>query len=148
FDDSHPWPRRRVRYGGAPSPHPPLPAPLPHGAPMGGLSPPPGLVLFAVGVVIPLIFRGAVGGQRGAYATGVLVLILSAAVAATLALWRERRWALAGYTGAVCVVFAYTLGDNCLERPDGVIIGAVFTLLLMAASGLSRSLRSVEMRVP
>src|SRR4051812_43707431 len=106
------------------------------------------LALFAVDVVITLIFRADVNAQSGAYATGVLVLILSAAVATTLALWRERRWWLASYTGLLCVVFAYTLGDNCLERPDGLIIGAVFTLLLMLASGLSRSLRSVEMRVP
>jgi hypothetical protein len=112
------------------------------------LSRPLVLVLFAVDVMITLIFQADVEAQSGAYATGVLVLILSAAVAATLALWRERRWARAGYTGALCAVFGFTLVDNCLERPDGLIIGTVFTLLLMAASSLSRSLRSVEMRVP
>jgi hypothetical protein len=112
------------------------------------LSRPLVLALFTVDVVITLIFGADVEAQSGAYATGVLVLILSAAVAVTLALWRERRWWLASYTGMLCVVFAYTLGDNCLERPDGLIIGAAFTFLLMMASGLSRSLRSVEMRVP
>ena len=86
------------------------------------------LVLFAVDVVITLIFHADVEAQSGAYATGVLVLILSAAVAATLALWRERRRMLAAYTGVLCLMFAYTLADNCLERPDGLIIGAVFTL--------------------
>ena len=45
-------------------------------------------------------------------------------------------------------MFAYTLADNCLERPDGLIIGSIFTLLLMLACGLSRSLRSVELRIP
>ena len=87
------------------------------------LSRPLVLVLFAVDVVITLIFRADVEAQSGAYATGVLVLILSAAFAATLALWRERRWVLAAYTGVLCLVFAYTLADNCLERPDGLIIG-------------------------
>ena len=106
------------------------------------------LVLFAVDVVITLIFHADVEAQSGAYATGVLVLILSAAVAATLALWRERRWGLALYSGIVCLVFTYTLADNCLGRPDGLIIGSVFTLLLMLASGISRSLRSVEFRIP
>jgi hypothetical protein len=48
----------------------------------------------------------------------------------------------------ICIVFTFTLADNCLERPDGLIIGSIFTLLLMLASGLSRSLRSVELRVP
>ena len=75
------------------------------------------------------------------------VLILSAAFAAMLSLWRERRLALAVYTGIVFLVFAYTLADNCVGRPDGLIIGTVFTLLLMLASGLSRSMRSVEFRI-
>ena len=86
--------------------------------------------------------------QGGAYATGVLVLILSAAFAVALALWRERRSGLALAAGVIFLVFAYTLADNCLERPDGLIIGSIFTLLLMLASGLSRSCASVEMRIP
>jgi hypothetical protein len=106
------------------------------------------LVLFAVDVVVTLVFGADVEAQSGAYATGVLVLILSAALAATLALWRERRRGLAVYTGILFLVFAYTLADNCLERPDGLIIGSIFTLLLMLASGLSRSIRSVELRIP
>jgi hypothetical protein len=112
------------------------------------LSRPLVLVLFAVDVVITLVFGASVEAQSGAYATGVLVLILSAAFAATLALWRERRWVLAAYTGVVCVVFAYTLVDNCLERPDGLIIGTIFTVLLMLACAISRSIRSVEFRIP
>jgi len=106
------------------------------------------LVLFAIDIIITLIFRASVEAQSGAYATGVLVLILSAAFAATLALWRERSWGLAFYMGFLLLVFAYTLADNCLERPDGLIIGTVFTLLLMLTCGLSRSIRSVEFRIP
>ena len=112
------------------------------------LSRPLVLVLFAVDVVITLIFRAEVEAQSGAYATGVLVLILSAAVAATLALWRERRWGLGSYTAFLCLVFAYTLVDNCLERPDGLIIGIIFTALLMLVCAISRSIRSVEFRIP
>ena len=111
------------------------------------LSRPLVLVLLAIDIVITLVFHASVEAQSGAYATGVLVLILSAAFAATLALWRERRWLIATYSGVLCLVFAYTLADNCLERPDGLIIGAIFTFLLMLASGLSRSLRSVELRI-
>ena len=112
------------------------------------LSRPLVLVLFAADVVVTLVFRADVEAQSGAYATGVLVLILSAAFATTLALWRERRWAMASYAGVLCLVFAYTLADNCVERPDGLIIGSVFTLLLMFSSGISRSIRSIEMRIP
>ncbi len=112
------------------------------------LSRPLVLVLFAIDVVITLIFGASVEAQSGAYATGVLVLILSAAFAATLALWRERGWGLALYMGIFCVVFAYTLADNCLERPDGLIIGTVFTLLMMLTCAVSRCIRSVELRIP
>ncbi len=105
-------------------------------------------VLFAVDVIITLIFDANVEARSGAYATGVLVLILSAALAATLALWRERRGGLAFYSGTLCLVFVYTLADNCLERPDGLIIGSIFTLLLILASSLSRSICSVEFRIP
>jgi len=112
------------------------------------LSRPLVLLLFVVNVIITLVFRASVEAQSGAYATGVLVLILSAAFAATLALWREGRRLLASYTGALCVVFAYTLVDNCVERPDGLIIGTIFTVVLMAACAISRSIRSVEFRIP
>lgn len=89
------------------------------------LSRPLVLVLFGINVVVTLVFRADVEAQSGAYATGVLVLILSAACAATLDLWKEARKPLAIYTGAVALVFAYTLVDNCIERPDGLIIGSV-----------------------
>jgi hypothetical protein len=113
-----------------------------------GLSRPLVLVLFGIDIVVTLVFRADVEAQSGAYATGVLVLILSAAFAATLALWRERRWGMAVYSGLICLVFAYTLADNCVGRPDGLIIGSIFTVLLMLTSGLSRSIRSVEFRIP
>ena len=100
LDHPDPRARRRIRDGGAASPDSALPAPLRHGAAMGGAvaAARPGAV--AVDVIITLIFHADVEAQSGAYATGVLVLILSAAVAATLALWRERRWLLSAYTGA------------------------------------------------
>jgi hypothetical protein len=112
------------------------------------LSRPLVLTLFAIDVVITLIFGADVEAQSSAYATGVLVLILSAAFAATRALWRERRWGLAFYSAIFCLVFGYTLAENCLGRPDGLIIGTVFTVLLMLACAVSRSIRSVELRVP
>ena len=112
------------------------------------LSRPLVLTLFAANVVITLIFGADVEAQSGAYATGVLVLILSAAIAATLALRRERCWSLAAYAGIISLVFAYTLVDNCVGRPDGLIIGTVFSLLLMLVCALSRSIRSVELRIP
>ncbi|ABF42939.1 conserved hypothetical protein [Candidatus Koribacter versatilis Ellin345] len=111
------------------------------------LSRPLVLTFFVIDVIVTLVFRADVELQSGAYATGVLVLILSAAFAATLALWRERRYPLSLYSGLLTLVFLYTLGDNCLERPDGLIIGSIFTILLILVSGLSRSIRSFEFRI-
>lgn len=111
------------------------------------------LVLFAINIVITLIFRANVEAQGGAYATGVLVLMLSAAVAVCIALWKEctvrNPFSIlrALYFVAVSFVFLYTLGDNILERPDGIIIASAFIFLLLIASAVSRSMRSTEMRI-
>jgi hypothetical protein len=111
------------------------------------LSRPLVLVLLTINILVTLIFKADVEAQSGAYATGVLVLITSAALAATLALWGEKRRLFASYCALITLVFIYTLLDNCIERPDGLIIGACFIVLVLAISGLSRYLRSTEMRI-
>ena len=111
------------------------------------------LVLFSIDVAVTLAFRASVSAQGGAYATGVLVLMLSAAVAVTVSLWREATWKeprlylLCFYFALVAVVFLYTTIDNIFERPDGAIIASIFIFLLLSASAMSRILRSTEMRV-
>jgi len=111
------------------------------------------LILLAIDIMVTLAFRAEVEAQGGAYATGVLVLMLSAAVAVTLALWQEIDWRrpagvlVALYFTLVAVIFAYTLGANVIERPDGIIIATIFIVLLLIASALSRYIRSTEMRV-
>ncbi len=111
------------------------------------------LLLLAIDVVVTLIFKANVERQGSAYATGVLVLILSAAVSVALALWQESSWerplsyVRAGYFWIVTLVFAYTLVLNVIERPDGVIIGSCFIFLLLTLSGVSRYRRATEMRV-
>lgn len=57
------------------------------------------LFLFAFNVFITLIFRANVEAQGGAYATGLLVLMSSAAVAAALSLWKEHNYRLGLYCG-------------------------------------------------
>ncbi len=105
------------------------------------------LLLFTVCVIVTLVFKADVEAQGGAYATGVLVLMLSAAIAAALALWREGRRALGGYCWAVAVIFAYTLADNVHERPDGIIIASIFITVILVFSAISRLHRSMELRV-
>ncbi len=114
------------------------------------------LLLFVIDVVVTLIFDAEVEAQGGAYATGVLVLMLSAAVAVALALWREGRaqaigkvqaFGLSMYFWLVTAVFAFTLVDNVIERPDGVIIASCFIFAVITFSALSRAVRSLELRV-
>jgi hypothetical protein len=105
------------------------------------------IALFAIDLIVTLVFRADVEAQGGAYATGVLVLMLSAAIAAALALWREASRSLSIYCWIVVAVFAYTLIENIRERPDGVIIGSCFILVVLAVSGFSRWQRATELRV-
>ena len=105
------------------------------------------LVLFGFNVVITLIFRANVEAQGGAYATGVLALMLSASIAAAMSCWRERRFGLAMYCWAVAAVFTYTTLANIVERPDGIIIASFFIVFILAVSVISRYLRATELRV-
>jgi hypothetical protein len=114
------------------------------------------LVLFVIDGIVTLIFRANVEAQGGAYATGVLVLILSAAIAVTIGFWTDYRggaWTKlatlgkSGYFGLVSLLFAYTLIANIFERPDGVYISAAFVITVLTLSAISRYQRSRELRV-
>lgn len=105
------------------------------------------LVLLGINIVVTLAFKANVEAQGGAYATGVLVLMLSAAFAAALALWREKKRLMSLYCWAITLVFLYTLVDNSVERPDGLIIGSIFIVLMLTVSAVSRIMRSTEFRV-
>jgi len=105
------------------------------------------LLLLGIDFLITIAFQADVNAQGGAYATGVLMLMLSAAVAASLALWREDSKLFALYCWGIVIVFAYTLADNVHSRPDGLIIAAVFIGAILVISGISRSWRSIELRV-
>ena len=114
------------------------------------------LVLFVIDVAVTLVFRASVEAQGSAYATGVLVLILSAAVAVAIALGREYRQeshrsksllVLCVYFWGIALLFVYTVIDNVIERPEGVIISSVFIVGILTFSGFSRYQRSRELRV-
>jgi hypothetical protein len=104
------------------------------------------LVLTGVAFLITWIFDASVDAQGGAYATGVLVLFTSAAVAVTLAARRagQRRWVLA--FAVITVVFVYTTVDNMVERPDGLKIGVCFIAAIVGVSVASRLRRVFELR--
>jgi hypothetical protein len=105
------------------------------------------LVLLAIDIAVTVIFKADVEAQGGAYATGVLALMFSAAVAASISLRREGSTGMSWYCSAVALVFGYTLIENVKERPDGIIIASIFIAIIVVLSAISRSLRSVELRV-
>lgn len=112
------------------------------------------ILLFLICVAVTLAFNANVEAQAGAYATGVLVLITSAAFAVAFALTQEARaepgkikYLKAGYFWIVTATFVYTLVDNVIARPDGIIISSIFIVAILISSALSRSLRAYELRV-
>ncbi len=103
------------------------------------------LVYILIAFVVTVIFKADVDAQGGAYATGVLVLMTSAAIAVTLAM-RKRRQKWIPFL-AIAIVFAYTTLQNIHERPEGIKIASFFILAIVAASLVSRVWRSTELRV-
>ncbi|MGW3355663.1 amino acid transporter [Streptomyces bungoensis] len=105
------------------------------------------IVFILIAFLVTWIFDANVDKQGGAYATGVLVLISSAAIAVTIASRKagQRRWAVA--FAIISTVFLYTTVVNVIERPDGVKIGACFIAGIILVSLLSRLARAFELRV-
>ncbi|HTM25960.1 MAG TPA: hypothetical protein VL225_12255 [Vicinamibacterales bacterium] len=106
----------------------------------------PLIALFAViTFLITYLFDANVDAQGGAYATGVLVLMTSAAVAVTLHARQHRGRRLA--FGAITLVFVYTTLLNIYERPEGIKIASWFIATIIVTSMISRVLRSTELRI-
>lgn len=103
------------------------------------------LVFTLVGFFITVVFNADVDAQGGAYATGVLVLMTSAAVAVTLSARRRHQRKRTIAFGAIAAVFVYTTVANVVERPEGIRIAAVFIAGIIAISLLSRVRRSFEL---
>ncbi len=106
------------------------------------------LVVFftAVGFFVTIIFNASVDEQGGAYATGVLVLMSSAAVAVTLTAWSQEPLKRFFYL-VITLVFIYTTITNIVERPEGIKIASFFILATLITSLISRVLRSTELRI-
>jgi hypothetical protein len=104
------------------------------------------LVFITVALVVTLIFRADVDAQGGAYATGVLVLMSSAALAVTLAAWRAGERGKVPIFAVITVVFIYTTIVNMFERPEGIKIASFFIGAIVVTSLISRVWRSTELR--
>jgi|KBSSwiStaDraftv2_1062776.scaffolds.fasta_scaffold18784_1 hypothetical protein len=106
------------------------------------------LVLIFTGIcaVVTSLFRAEVDAQAGAYATGVLVLMTSAAVAVAISSKKRGEKAWIFYVG-ITIVFIYTTIVNMIEQPSGIQIASLFIFGIIAASFISRALRTTEVRV-
>ncbi|POX51054.1 APC family permease [Streptomyces sp. Ru72] len=105
------------------------------------------IVFTLIAFLVTWTFDANVDAQGGAYATGVLVLMSSAAIAVTIAARkaRQRGWTI-GFA-VVSAVLLYVTVVNVIERPDGVKIGACFIAGIILVSLLSRLARAFELRV-
>ena len=111
----------------------------------------PLVMLFTlINVVVTFIFRANVQAQGDAYATGVIVLILSASTASCIEFYRssnQKGWIrIPWYYIGVSLVFLYTLIAIVLEKPVGIQIASCFILAIFVASFTSRFMRSTELR--
>ena len=115
------------------------------------------LAFTAINLLVTWAFNADVSAQGGAYATGVLVLMTSAAIATLVDISHKplptdgrgilgRRASIA-YFFVVCLVFIYTTIANMIERPDGIIIASIFIGCVLAISIFSRFWRAEEMRL-
>jgi hypothetical protein len=108
------------------------------------------LGLFAlVNLAVTLYFQASVHDQRGAYATGVMVLMSSAALVSFLSV-REHNCAHGRRKGArfglaVVVFLAITIGV-LLESPSGLLIAFGFIVTILSSSVVARAVRCDELR--
>jgi hypothetical protein len=104
------------------------------------------VVFTVICFIVTILFRADVDAQGGAYATGVLALMTSAAIAVTLSARRmgqRVQWAFM----VISLVFAYTTVVNVIEQPEGLKIATVFIVVIVFSSLVSRVWRSTELRV-
>jgi hypothetical protein len=104
------------------------------------------LVYTAISIGITLVFRADVNAQAGAYATGILAMMVSAAVAVTLSAARRRQVRAAAGFGLLTLILLYALGANIIEKPDGIAISAIFIAGIIVVSLVSRVSRTTELR--
>ena len=105
------------------------------------------IVYTIICIIITIIFKADVNAQAGAYATGILAMMVSGSFAVTASAWRRRqRRAAIGFT-VLTLILLYALVENVIEKPDGITISAGFILGIVVISLVSRVSRTTELRV-
>ncbi|MFI9771201.1 amino acid transporter [Streptomyces sp. NPDC052415] len=104
------------------------------------------IVYTALSIGITIAFDADVDKQAGAYATGILAMMVSGAFAVTVSVIRRgRRLAGTGFAALTAILF-YALLANIVDKPDGIAISGVFIAGIIAVSLISRVSRTTELR--
>jgi hypothetical protein len=104
------------------------------------------VVFTAICFIVTILFKADVDAQGGAYATGVLALMTSAAIAVTLSA-RRRNQPVQWLFMLISLIFIYTTIVNMVEQPEGIKIALIFIVVIVSTSLFSRIWRSTELRV-
>lgn len=104
------------------------------------------LVYTAISVIITIAFNADVDAQAGAYATGILAMMVSASIAVLISAIRTRRTLPIIGSVVLTMVLGYALVDNVIEKPDGLAISALFIAGIVIVSVISRVARTTEIR--
>jgi len=104
------------------------------------------IVYTVISVGITIAFGADVDAQAGAYATGILAMMVSGAVAVTISSARRREHRATVGFAALTLILLYALVENVIEKPDGIAISAMFIAGIVAVSLISRVSRTTELR--
>ncbi|KRC62774.1 amino acid transporter [Agromyces sp. Root81] len=104
------------------------------------------LVYTTISILITIAFNADVDAQAGAYATGILAMMVSASFAVLVsAIRRRQRVASVGFT-VLTQILGYAFVENVIEKPDGITISLFFILGIVTVSVVSRLARTTEIR--
>ena len=92
------------------------------------------LVYTTISILITIAFNADVDAQAGAYATGILAMMVSASFAVLVsAIRRRQRIASVGFA-VLTLILGYALVENIIEKPDGIAISCLFILGIVVVS--------------
>ena len=104
------------------------------------------IVYTVVSILITIAFKADVNAQAGAYATGILAMMVSGAAAVTISAARRRQRRATIAFAVLTLILVYALGANVFEKPDGIAISLVFIAGIVVISLVSRIARTTELR--
>jgi hypothetical protein len=105
------------------------------------------IVYTALSILITILFQADVDAQAGAYATGILAMMVSGSIAVTVSAARQARRGARNAFAILTAVLLYALVANVIEQPDGIVISAFFIVGIIVVSLISRVTRTTELRV-